>query len=76
MVDETDLPLLFRDCQLGAVPPIGDAYGMRTLVEVDLRAQQDLYLEGGDHEHLLHVDRETFVRLTPRATEGHFSYAI
>lgn len=75
MVDETDLPYILRDCKLGAIPPIGEAYGVATVIESDLGHEEDVYLEGGDHEHLLHVDREGFRRLVRGAKTGHFSYA-
>lgn len=73
LVDESDLPMIFRDCRFGAVPPVGEPYGMSTVVESELAEEDDLYLEGGDHEHLLHVDREGFRQLIGRSMTGHFS---
>lgn len=63
MATEDDFSMVFRDCQLGAIPPLGKAYGMKTIVDDALRNQSDLYLESGDHEHLLHVNREGFLKL-------------
>lgn len=73
LVDEEDLPMIFRDCTLGAVPPVGEPYGITTVVERDLAAEEDLYLESGDHEHLLHVDRDGFRQLVGHSRTGHFS---
>jgi len=76
MVEESDLSLLLRDCRIGAIPPLGEAYGISTIVDSDLVDEDDLYLEGGDHEHLLHVDHQSFQRLIGRAKTGHFSYSV
>lgn len=76
LVDEEDLPLLFRDCATGAVPAVGEPYGLSTIVESELADQDDLYLEGGDHEHLLHVDHDAFRQLIGRSITGHFSHVM
>ena len=76
MVEESDLSLLLRDCRIGAIPPLGEAYGISTIVDSDLVDEDDLYLEGGDHEHLVHVDHRSFQRLIGRAKTGHFSYSV
>jgi Ala-tRNA(Pro) deacylase len=63
LATEHELNTLFTDCALGAVPPLGAPYGMAMVMERSLVAKPELYLEAGDHEHLLHLDREEFVRL-------------
>jgi Ala-tRNA(Pro) deacylase len=74
LVPEADFGLLFRDCRGGAVPPVGQAYGIHTVVDDAIAAQPDVYLESGDHEHLIHVDHEGFVRLMRTADHGRFSH--
>ena len=59
---ESELERLFPDCEVGAVPPMGDAYNIPMLVDDSLLRLPDLYLEGGDHETLLHVDSDAFQR--------------
>ncbi len=73
MVSEDDFAMVFRDCQLGAIPPIGDAYGMTTIVDDSLRMQPEIYLEGGDHEHLVHMSNEEFLKLTEGWSHGYLS---
>ena len=64
MVSELDFSMVFRDCQVGAIPPMGFAYGMKTIVDDSLRERSELYLECGDHQHLLHVTKDGFLKLT------------
>ncbi|WP_126456976.1 aminoacyl-tRNA deacylase [Sulfuriflexus mobilis] len=76
LATENELPRLFSDCELGAIPPIGDAYGIETLVDDSLAEQPDIYFEGGDHEVLVHVDAENFGYLTSDALHGRFSHHL
>ena len=74
LAHEIELPRLFTDCDLGAIPPIGDAYGIETMVDDSLAEQADIYFEAGDHELLVHVSNEQFDTLMADAMHGHFSY--
>lgn len=76
MVEESDLSLLLRDCRIGAVPPLGAAYGISSIVDSEIAEQDDLYFESGDHEHLVHVGQDAFRQLIGRARTGHFSYCV
>lgn len=74
LVPETSLPALFKDCAPGAIPPIGPAYGMETIVDDSLVGQPEVYFEAGDHEELIRVDGEQFLRLLSEARHGQFSH--
>lgn len=71
---EKDVAELFRDCDPGAIPPLGAAYGVKTLVDESLINQPDVYFEAGDHEELIHVDRAQFAELMSGAERGIISY--
>jgi Ala-tRNA(Pro) deacylase len=73
LAGERDVEALFPDCDRGAVPPVGRAYGVDVIVDDSLAAQRDLYFEGGDHASLVHVDRTAFDRLMGGARHGRFS---
>ncbi len=73
LATETELRGLFDDCEVGAIPPIGSAYGMDVLVDHSLAEQTDVYFDAGDHEQLIHVSGETFANLLGEAQYGHFS---
>jgi len=70
---ETDIDRLFQDCVHGAVPPVGQCYGLPTIVDSSMDTLPDIYMEAGDHETLLHMDHAQFARLMADAGHGHFS---
>ncbi len=63
LATEVELERLFNDCEIGALPAIGPAYGIETLVDDTLAEQPDIYFEAGDHEQLIHVSAEAFETL-------------
>lgn len=73
LANESDIRAVFKDCELGAIPPVCTAYGMKTLMDDSLSTQPDIYFEAGDHETLIHMRTEQFMRLMQQAETGHFS---
>lgn len=71
--DEERVASLFDDCDRGAVPALGMAWNMQTIVDDELEAQEVVYLEAGDHECLLQMSGEQFHELMRPASHGHFS---
>lgn len=76
LMKEHDVYRLFSDCEHGAIPPVGMAYHLETVYDEQLLAEQDLYLEGGDHRCLLHVKREDFQQLMGAQKHYHFSTPV
>ena len=70
--DEADLSSLFPDCAAGAVPAIGPAYGLETLVDDSLKTLANLYFEAGDHRHLVRISGDDLVRMLPGVRHGRF----
>ncbi|MGI9356523.1 MAG: aminoacyl-tRNA deacylase [Rhizobiaceae bacterium] len=64
---EEEIIPLFPDCEQGAIPPIGDAYGMLTIVDEDLDDEDDVYFEAGDHCTLVHLSAGEFRKLTQKS---------
>jgi Ala-tRNA(Pro) deacylase len=73
MANEAEIEPLFPDCAHGAIPPLGQCYGLALLVDDSIEAQPDVYFEAGDHQTLLHVDHAQFAHLMAGARHGHFS---
>ncbi|MHB8453616.1 MAG: aminoacyl-tRNA deacylase [Acidiferrobacterales bacterium] len=71
---EGQIAPVFRDCDIGAIPPIGPAYGMETIVDDSLVGQPVIYFEAGDHEEVIGVDGETFLSLLKKARHGQFTH--
>lgn len=69
--DESAIGSIFRDCEVGAIPPVG--YGVTTIIDDSIDHQPDIYFEAGDHKSLVHMKRDQFARLTRNARHGQFS---
>jgi len=63
LATESELSQLFPDCEDGAIPPLGAAYRLITLVDSALLKQREVYFESGDHEHLIKVSGKQFTHL-------------
>lgn len=63
LASETEMRELFKDCEVGAVPPVCTAYGMQTYLDESLARQPDVYFEAGDHEQLIHMSADQFLDL-------------
>jgi Ala-tRNA(Pro) deacylase len=76
MASETELADLFPDCDVGAVPPIGPAWGLDTFVDESLLAETEVFFEAGDHEALVRVTGDQFEELLEDAERGYYARAL
>ena len=72
LADEARIATLFTDCDRGAVPALGMAWGVETVVDDELEANEVVYIESGDHECLLRLSNDQFHELMLAARHGHF----
>ena len=49
LADESALQEIFQDCELGAAPPIGRLYGLPTLMDESLFADDRVTFQAGTH---------------------------
>jgi Ala-tRNA(Pro) deacylase len=73
LATEQEAAEVFRDCERGAIPPVGACYGLDVMVDNSLDQQPELYFEAGDHATLVHMSQADFARLNGRARHGSFS---
>lgn len=73
MASENELGGLFQDCELGAIPALGDAYGIKTAVDNLLFYPKEVFFEAGDHETLIRVEASQFRRMMAGAETGNIS---
>jgi Ala-tRNA(Pro) deacylase len=73
LASEKEIAELFVDCDIGAIPPVGECYGLDVIVDDSIDARRDIYLEGGDHATLIRMKGDQFAELTAKAWHGHFS---
>ena len=72
LATEPELGDIFEDCEIGAVPPLGAAYGIPTVVDEKLLFQPDVYFEAGDHENLVRMKGTDFAALFRDSPHGDY----
>lgn len=70
LATESELRPLFSDCELGAIPPVGQAYDMETIVDASLDKCNEVYFESGNHEQLIHMEGNAFQELMKNSTHA------
>jgi Ala-tRNA(Pro) deacylase len=63
MVPETELNRLFPDCELGAMPPVGNLYGMPVYLDSALAGENEITFNAGTHRDVVHMRTAEFRRL-------------
>ena len=63
LADEADMAKLFPDCELGAEPPFGDLYGLKTLMDSTLETDEFIVFQGGTHQEAINMKLAEFKRL-------------
>jgi len=74
MISEDEIAATFSDCETGAIPVVGEAYGVDTVLDATLSHESDVYFDSGDHEHLIHMRGDDFRLLmehVPRVQVSH-----
>lgn len=70
---ERDVRDVFTDCQRGAVPALGQPYGVDVVWDDCLASCADVYFEAGDHTDLVHMSGKEFTFLMGRKPHGSIS---
>lgn len=73
---ETEIGAIFVDCDLGAVPPVGSAYGVEVVLADSLCDLPEVYFEGGDHRTLIRATGDAFGSMMKDARRGQFSHHV
>ena len=54
---------MFPESDVGAMPPFGNLYGMRTLVAASLVEDREIAFNAGSHSELIKMEYKDFERL-------------
>jgi len=73
LATEAEASALFPDCDVGAIPPLGQLYGVEVIVDESLTSLSQINFEGGDHRSLVQVSGEDFWALMSSAQRANFS---
>lgn len=60
---ERDFKDLFPECEVGAMPPFGNLYGMEVFVAASLTEDEEIAFNAGSHTELLKLAYKDFARL-------------
>jgi Ala-tRNA(Pro) deacylase len=63
LAEETELNRLFPDCELGAMPPFGNLYGMDVYVAPELGEDEEIAFNAGTHTELVRMRYKDFEAL-------------
>lgn len=67
---EAEFRALFPDCEVGAMPPFGNLYGMDVFVAPSLTENEDIVFNAGTHTELMKMSYSDFARLvTPKVMQ-------
>lgn len=73
LASEREIEELFEDCARGAIPAVGECYGLDMVIDDGIEAHPEIYFEGGDHATLVRMSQAQFAGLTAMARHGCFS---
>jgi len=76
MATEQTIGKIFRDCVPGAVPALGPAYGLETIWDESVMNGPELYFEAGDHEHLIRIRTDDYLRVVRACAHGDFTEPV
>ena len=73
LADEEECVSIFNDCSEGAIPCFGQAYKINVIWDDELVKSTHLWMEAGDHQHLISIKTSDFVTLMDKAMHDHIS---
>src|SRR6266550_671450 len=63
LASEPELARLFAGCELGAEPPIGNLFGLRTIMDNSLTRQDEVTFQAGTHRDGVTMSMADYMRL-------------
>ncbi len=74
LATEEEFKALFPDCEVGAMPPFGNLYGLAVYVDQSLAADEDIVFPAGTHQDAVKLRYRDFANLVrPSVAEFHAS---
>ena len=69
LANERDFAALFPDCDMGAMPPFGELYGLPVYLDRSLAEGNELVVEAGTHREELRIPTAEYVRVARPVVE-------
>jgi Ala-tRNA(Pro) deacylase len=74
LATEKSVERVFSDCDVGTVPPFGQAYGIDVMLDDSLLEQDRVFVQCGDRAALLALRGDDFRQLMKDARHGHYGH--
>jgi Ala-tRNA(Pro) deacylase len=63
LATEAEFRDLFPECEVGAMPPFGNLYGIRVIADPSLAKDEEIVFNAGTHTEVIRMSYADFVRL-------------
>lgn len=63
LATETEMAQMFPDCELGAEPPVGALFGIKTIMDAQLEEDEYLVMQAGTHTDAIRIRRDDWQHL-------------
>jgi len=63
LATEAEFASLFPGCEIGAMPPFGNLFGLRVYVDSSLETEEDIFFNAGNHRQTVRVSYADFKKL-------------
>jgi len=63
LATEEEFIARFPDCEIGAMPPFGNLFGLKVLVDPELEKDEYIYFNAGNHVQTVRLQYKDFARL-------------
>jgi HD-like signal output (HDOD) protein/prolyl-tRNA editing enzyme YbaK/EbsC (Cys-tRNA(Pro) deacylase) len=67
---------IFRDCESGSRPPLGEAYGLEVVLDTSTLNLDKIYLEAGSHTSLIEISGHDFCYINSNSKKFSFTKKI
>ena len=75
LAKEQEFQDMFPDCEIGAMPPFGNLYGIEVLVEESLTQNEEIAFNAGSHTELVRLSYKDFeTHVKPRIVRFSSAY--
>lgn len=69
LATEDEFVARFPECEMGAMPPFGNLFGLKVYVDPELARDEYIYFNAGNHVQTVHMKYEDFARMVQPETK-------
>lgn len=63
LAEESEFAASFNECEVGAMPPFGNLFGMKVFVDTELALDEEIAFNAGNHAELIQLKYKDFEEL-------------